>query len=259
MNLAEFLDRFGPSITDAVIRTYPPLYDTAARRAPTFDLRQLLRRPLGGQADAIRATALSLQHHPGTIVVGEMGVGKTLLAAAAAYLAGLRRVLVLCPPHLVKKWQREVLQTIPGARVAIVRTITDLERLRQLGGKIQFVICSREQAKLGYRWIPAAVLRPAWRENGGVARDETGQVARSVCCPACFMPATDDEGVPFSWQDLRAKKRRCLSCDGPLWQADRSGPRRIPLADYIRRRMSREFDLLIADEVHECAPRGATN
>ena len=56
---------------------------------------------------------------------------KRILAAAAAYLAGFRRVLVLAPPHLVKKWQREVLQTVPGAKVAIVRTISDLERVRR--------------------------------------------------------------------------------------------------------------------------------
>jgi hypothetical protein len=41
---------------------------------------------------------------------------------------------------------------VPGARVAIVRTIQDLERLRDPGGSVQFVICSREQAKLDYRW-----------------------------------------------------------------------------------------------------------
>lgn len=149
MNLIEFLDRFGPAITDAVIQTYPPLYDAEARRSNAFDLRQLLRRPLGGQADAIRATGLSLQRHKGTIVVGEMGVGKTLLAAAAAYLAGLQRVLVLCPPHLVKKWRREVLQTVPGARTAVVRSITDLRRVRLLGGRVQFVICSREGVSSG--------------------------------------------------------------------------------------------------------------
>jgi hypothetical protein len=39
--------------------------------------------------------------------------------------------------------------------------------------------------------------------------------------------------------------------NGPVWQADRSGPRRFPLADYIARRMPGFFDLLIVDEQHE--------
>jgi hypothetical protein len=38
---------------------------------------------------------------------------------------------------------------------------------------------------------------------------------------------------------------------GPLWRADRSGPRRFSLANYIARRMPRFFDLLIVDEQHE--------
>jgi hypothetical protein len=148
-----------------VIRTYPPVYDAQTRRTSIFDVRRLLRRPLGAQADAIRATALSLQRHRGTNVVGEMGTGKTTIAAAATYLAGFRRVLVLCPPHLVRKWQREVLQTVPGAQVGIVRRIGDLERARSNRGSIQFTICSREQAKLGYRWVPAVVSRAARDES----------------------------------------------------------------------------------------------
>ena len=44
---------------------------------------------------------------------------------------------------------------------------------------------------------------------------------------------------------------------GPLWQADRSGPRRFSLANYIARRMPRFFDLLIVDEQHEYKARGS--
>ncbi|MGD9892992.1 MAG: helicase, partial [Dehalococcoidia bacterium] len=101
MKLAEFLDAYRDAITDAVVRTYTPLYDAKTRRAIGFDLRRLLRRPLGAQADAIRSTALSFQRQPGTIVVGEMGCGKSYCASAATYLAGCRRVFLLCPPHLV--------------------------------------------------------------------------------------------------------------------------------------------------------------
>jgi len=257
MNLADFLDRYGDAVAEAVIHTYPPLYDAETRRTCRFDLRRLLRRPLGAQADAIRATALSLGRHAGTNVVGEMGVGKSLIAVAAAYLADCHRVLVLCPPHLVKKWRREVLQTVPGARVAIVRTIADLGRVGMLAATPQFVVCSREQAKLGYRWVPAVVSRPARDGLGGLARDDDGGVLRLLCCPGCFTPAVDAEEVPLTYADLATKKLRCLGCGGPLWQSDRTGPRRFPLADYIRRRMPGYFDLLITDEMHEYKARGS--
>ena len=257
MNLGHFIDRYKDAVTAAVVGTYPPLYDAETRQTCGFDVRRLIRRPLGGQADAIRATAFSLRLHSGTSVVGEMGCGKSLVAAAAAYLAGYRQVLVICPPHLVRKWRREIQQTVPGAGVAIVRTITDLERARSLGGRVAFVVCSRERAKLGYRWMAAALERPARNGAGPLLRDEAGEIVRVLCCPTCYTPAVDEEDVPLAWADLQSKKHRCRTCGGPLWQADRSGPRRYPLADYIQRRLRGHFDLLIADEVQDFKARGS--
>lgn len=57
--------------------------------------------------------------------------------------------------------------------------------------------------------------------------------------------------------ELERKKQRCEHCGGSLWQADRSGPRRFPLADYIAARMPRFFDLLLVDEQHEYKARGS--
>ena len=54
----------------------------------------------------------------------------SFIGGAAAHAAGFRRILVLCPPHLTRKWKREVEETVPQARAAIVTSITDLERLR---------------------------------------------------------------------------------------------------------------------------------
>ncbi|MFN8632929.1 MAG: DEAD/DEAH box helicase family protein [Chloroflexota bacterium] len=257
MNIAELLDQYGSAITRAVVDAYPPLYDAEARRAASPHLRRLLRRPLAAQADAINATVLSLNRQPGTIVVGEMGTGKSYIAAAAAYLAGCRRILVLAPPHLVKKWRREIVQTVPGAQTTIVRTVADLEGVRQREAAIHFVICSRERAKLSYRWMPAVVERRARSAGERLTRADDGRTDSMLCCPTCFAPATDDEDVPLGWTDLRVKRRRCRACGGPLWQADRTGPRRVALADYIRDRMPRFFDVAILDEGHEYKARGS--
>ncbi len=211
---------------------------------------------MGAQADVIRACALSLKAHRATNLVGEMGTGKSTIATAAATLAGFERVLVLCPPHLVRKWQREVKATVPSASAVIVRTISDLERVRQAGGWPLFVILSREQAKLSYRWKPALATRHVVAASAA-ARDEQGEVVALKCCPACFSPVVDDEGLPLEEADLGRKKHTCEHCHGPLWQADCRGPRRYPLADYIARRMPGYFDLLLIDEQHEYKARGS--
>ncbi len=127
MNLGQFIDTFKEAIAQRVVESFPPLYRPSENGGK---MPRLLRKPLGAQADAIRGAALSLEAHRGTTVVGEMGTGKTFIAAAAAHMAGFKRILVLCPPHLVPKWKREVEMTVPGARAVIVKSITDLERLR---------------------------------------------------------------------------------------------------------------------------------
>ena len=127
MELSEFIDTYKDAIAQRVVESYPPLYRPSENG---HGLPALLRSPLGAQADAIRGAALSLGVHQGTNLVGEMGTGKTFIGASAAHMAGFTRILVLCPPHLTRKWKREVEETVPKARAAIVASITDLERLR---------------------------------------------------------------------------------------------------------------------------------
>ena len=255
MNLGEFIDKFKDAIARRVVESYPPLYRPSenGRRLP-----RLLRTPLGAQEDAIRGAVLSLEAHRGTTVVGEMGTGKTFIGAAAAHMAGFRRILILCPPHLTKKWKREVEETVPGARAAIVTSITDLERLRiSAGSGPLFVVMSRERAKLSYRWAPAVTQRWATSKGWLLRDEETGEPFQVPCCPDCTVQIVDKDGVPLTYADLNRRKRICAHCGSPLWQADRSGPRRYPLSDYVKHRMNGFFDLLIGDEVHEYKGRGS--
>ena len=91
-------------------------------------------------------------------------------------MAGFQRILVICPPHLVPKWKREVEQTVPGVRAAIVESITDLERLRlSIGTGPLFAVMSREKAKLSYRWKAAVIERWATSRGRLIRDDETGE------------------------------------------------------------------------------------
>ena len=255
MNLGAFIDTFKEAIARRVVESYPPLYRPSENG---HKLPRLLRKPLGAQEDAIKGAALSLEAHRGTTVVGEMGTGKTFIAAAAAHMAGFQRMLILCPPHLVPKWKREVEMTVPGARAVIVRSITDLERLRiSTGSGPLFAVMSREKAKLSYRWMPAVLQRWAVSKGRLLRDEETGEPFRVPCCPDCTAQVVDKDGVPLTDADLNRRKHTCADCGGPLWQADKSGPARYPLADYVKHRMKGFFDLLIGDEVHEYKGRGS--
>ena len=255
MNLGEFIDTYKDAIAQRVVESYPPLYRPSANG---HTLPHLLRIPLGAQEDAIRGAALSLQSQRGTTVVGEMGTGKTFIGAAAAHMAGFQRILVLCPPHLTRKWKREVEETVPLARAAIVASITDLENLRySVGAGPLFAVMSRERAKLSYRWKPAVEYRWAVARGRLVRDEETGEPFRVPCCPECTAQVLDKDGVPLTYHQLNRKKRVCSLCSSPLWQADGSSLRRYPLADYVKHRMKNFFDLMITDEVHEYKGRGS--
>ena len=277
MNLSEFIDTYREAITKRIVHSYPPKYRPAADDRP---MPQLKRRPMGAQETAIRGAALSLTEQRGTTVVGEMGVGKTFIAIAAAQLAGFRRVLVLCPPHLVGKWKREIEDTIPLVRTGIADSITDLEQLRcQEGPGPQYVVMSHSRAKLGHRFRPAYWMRRLKDEDGRPVRDEeTGQFVMTPACPDCTAQIVDTEGVPVPHRQLDKKRHKCPKCGTPLWTAEArpvqtvatdynaglvarrrpgQGPRKYPLADYVKQHMRGYFDLLIVDEVHEHKGRGS--
>ena len=182
----------------------------------------------------------------------------TLLAASAAHMAGFKRILVLVPPHLTRKWKREVEETVPQARAVIVTSITDLERLRlSTGPGPLFAVLSRERAKLSYRWQAAYIERWATSRGGLIRDEETGEPFKVPCCPICAAQIVDKDGVPLTAEEMGRKRRTCAGCRSPLWQADPNGPKRYPLSDYIKKRMKGFFELLTADEVHEYKGRGS--
>jgi len=56
-------------------------------------------------------------------VIAECGTGKTFMALSALHVHSAGRpyaALIMAPPNIVGKWCREVLITIPGARVFMI-------------------------------------------------------------------------------------------------------------------------------------------
>ena len=165
------------------------------------------------------------------------------VSLAAAYLAGMRRVIVVCPPHLVRKWVREVQLAVPSTTPVIVTTITELDKACRNASprSMLVVIVSRERLKLSHRWRGAAL----WQRPRGAKVDFL-----APHCPRCGLLQADGDDMPLTIAELSRKKQRCPNCDEALWQAEAT-PRRIALAEYIKKRWSGFFDLAVLDEIHE--------
>lgn len=134
------------------------------------------------QKAVIQAAVNNLNKNKTTLVIGEMGTGKTLQGAGIVYSHYGKKAgsstIIMCPGHLVVKWKREVERFVPNAKGYIVENISELMALEdKLKDKYKkehsFVILSKENAKFSYEKRPAAI----WSES-----------RKTFVCPECGKP-----------------------------------------------------------------------
>lgn len=250
----DYIAGFVPELTARLNSELQPLFDPAHDpwdpRLGTFG-----RAPFRAQGDAIMGIARTLKRQNFALLVGECGVGKTLMGMGVpCVLFGDRyRVLVLCPGHLLEKWAREIAETVPEASVRILWKLSDLLPLADVKGKPkgrEYYIVARDRAKLGYRRKAACWFRrrPYQKPPRGEKYDSDPYPACPDCGEFLIDPKTRS---PLEVEDLEARARFCPKCRGALWEADRTGVRRYPPAEFVKRHLKGFFDLLVADEVHE--------
>lgn len=116
------------------------------------------------QADVVNACLKKLETKRSAWLGAEMGTGKTLMGIMSAY--GLykktgkgQRVLIMAPPHLVRKWTRETKKALGDicSKVEVIRKKSDADRLVLPYAKIrpegvEVYIVPREMAALGHYW-----------------------------------------------------------------------------------------------------------
>lgn len=234
--LQQFIADFGDGLLETVAQQNPPIYDGMPDSERDAVMDHLLRKPFDAQRDRVQALARLLidANAPAAVLNGEMGTGKTMMAIALAAIfqeEGYRRFLVLSPPHLVYKWRREILETVPDARVWILNgpdTIHKLLKLRilldvrsQHDGP-EFFIMGRVRMRMGFNWRPAYIAR---KQHSRVPVNPDDPNAKSVvrshtftACPACAVIVCDKEGDPYPVGAIPDDKRlKCTSCGEPLW------------------------------------------
>jgi len=229
---------------------------------------------------AVRAVGMAralLDGEKGVFGVMEMGTGKTPIALTVRELVKAKKsiglTVVLCPPHLLKKWEREAKQLIPDATVVYPQG-NGVERLAQVQrmiasleanpGSNAILILSRSMVKLGPHH-KAQLERKYF----------PGKSLRLWACPYCGAPATttneDGWGVeeilryadiylapskkddPDAEPPRRLRNKSCPVCERGYAGAE-STPRRWPLADVIYRAVKRgqiKNLFLAGDEIHE--------
>src|SRR5581483_6437201 len=94
-------------------------------------------------------------------VLGEIGSGKTTLALGVAKTIGSKRMLVLCPPHLLDGWKEQIREVIPEAKTVVLQNVGDVQALAEdMTSAMTIAILSRETAKLGHAWVAVEKFCP---------------------------------------------------------------------------------------------------
>jgi hypothetical protein len=283
----DYLRHFGPALAERILATYPPLQSTKDPVAPC--LKSLLREPLAAQALVITGSAKYLRDGKAVRIVAECGAGKTFMALGTIHVLGGGRpssTLVMCPSHITHKWTREVLLTIPRARVFLIedmrnggdpsrphgicelklnkgKTVYEGKRLsladmRRMGRKEwqrrfpspTFFIIGKDKGKLSYFWDHVYLKAKSGPDLGGIVNPDSGMaILDSEMEKLTSLDFKDKVKVAETLQAVRGGTTRY----SPLWQADRTRIQRMAPIEYIGRYMKGWFDFAIADELHQLA------
>jgi RecA/RadA recombinase len=250
--LDAYLSAYGNALATQAARGCRPLHVPGKDPPHT---PALLRPPFEAQAHVITAGAKALQRQRAIQIAAEMGTGKTLISQAIvqAHSHGRGyRAIVFCPPHLVHKWEREILETLENAHVHHLQGYRDLTSVAACATPIGrgWWILSNTRAKMGPKW-EAAYVR-GWVPV--VARHK-GPRANSLYCPRCAERIEHYNKSLNAWtaltvSDLEKNRTWCEKCGEPLWQWTHEVDR-WPVAAYIHKHLPGWFQYLIIDESHQ--------
>ena len=231
--LHEFIDQFGEGLLAAVQAQNPPVYQGQRPAHRERQMDRLLRAPFEAQREAVHACIELLigANEPACVLNAEMGTGKTMMGIAMATILhneGNPRCLVIAPPHLVYKWRREIIQTVPHAKVWVLNGADTLRKLlsfREMHSKPthpEFFILGRVRMRMGFNWKPAFNTRLLAIGVGSEA-----QVLRVAACSHCGCIIENAEGQPLQKEMadgfLNTARKACRSCQSPLWTLTRGG------------------------------------
>lgn len=276
-SLDQYVSLFSDALADKVRSHCEPLHDPA--KAPRHPRLSEITTPLfDKQADVVTGCVESLKANRLAILGCQMGTGKTPQGIATCHCHAdgkPYRVLILCPPHLCKKWVREITEKfLKGkARAVHIQSWQQFLELRyEEPPKVPtFFVMAMTTAKLGSDRRSAALEGAAW------FRGENGQRQKRTClkCPRCAFPAFTRKKLLASKEDIEKgwlhctgnwckacgksctpDHKKCPECDGPLrtcgealWQMC---SHKIDPAFFAKARMTKVpfFDYLIRDEAH---------
>ena len=225
--VSQYLNKYGITIANRIRESFNPLFDPASEYI-CDRLKRIngnLKKNVGytlypAQLAVAEALKRRLDKAKVGVVVAECGSGKTKIGASAlaAHQNGKKCFnVVLCPSHVTKKWVREIEETLPNTKAAVVYSLGDIDKVYKehlAGNTSTYIILSKERARDGFMWQPAAVY---------------SKVKKAYLCPRCGeiieMEIKEDgtnykvRADQFFFKKQTTQNHKCEHCGELLWSA----------------------------------------
>ena len=255
ITLTDFIQQFGSGLMQAVQAQNPPIFDGTPSQTRELLMDKMLRSPFDAQRDVIQSVShLLIDRGLGASVInGEMGTGKTLMSIVAAAILdaeGFKRTLVISPPHLVYKWRREIMDTVPDAKVWVLNgpdTLAKLLAIRDALGKPEsqepeFFVIGRVRMRMGFNWKSSIVSRKHHVPSPvSLTNPESKSIFHThelAACPDCGTVQCDEDGNSIAFTAFpQEKQMNCSHCCSPLWTLIRAGNKQKSRKDIVSRAM----------------------
>lgn len=189
ITMGSFLEHYGIGLMRGILESCPRVHDASRDEEVTPDLaRPLFRAQKSALNALIKMRALG---DVGALLLGEVGSGKTSVALALGSTTGAKKILVMCPPHLLDSWKNEIKTVTPWYQTMVLENISDARRFSEWDGGPMIGILSREKAKLGHGW--EAVKNPLSPKHVAKNPASPKHVARKPSCPRCAARITAED------------------------------------------------------------------
>ena len=240
--VSQYLNKYGITIANRIRESFNPLFDPASEYI-CERLKRIngnLKKNVGytlypAQLAVAEALKRRLDKAKVGIVVAECGSGKTKIGASAlsAHQNGKKCFnVVLCPSHVTKKWVREIEETLPNTKAAVVYSLGDIDKVYKehlAGNTSTYIILSKERARDGFMWQPAAVY---------------SKVKKAYLCPRCGeiieMEIKEDgtnykvRADQFFFKKQTTQNHKCEHCGELLWSAINPNDKRLSHNKWVK-------------------------
>lgn len=233
----DFMTKFAPAMSNRIDSLAKPIHrkgDIPLETEMWFD--ELLRKPMDEQKEAMEACLKSLNLKNKVNLIGEPGVGKTLMMMSTNWIYNklknrTMKLLVFCPDTLIHStWEKELLETLPDIQVEVITSVSDLIRFDKNGyfedDQDRVFILSQGKAKSGYTLKPAITWSTSKQAftcmdcGKTVTRKERNPLAISA---VSLEPKYIEVPVPFDYfSSHNSYNKQCKdkNCKAVFWEAN---------------------------------------